>query len=766
MPSEALSRVLAVLSGVKPDNTGQYLAYCPAHPDGSKYGRRSLRLMEGNGGRVVLTCYAGCSADAVVRAAGLRISDLFSHYQPPRARKKVEATYDYMDEQGGLLYQAVRWTPKSFSLRHLNDLGEWVNGMDGVRLVPYRLPELIAAPPTTTIWITEGEKHADRLAAAGLVASCNPMGAGKWKAEYSSYLASRPVVILQDNDQPGYRHAHQVAAAIVSMAASVRVVLLPGLPAKGDVIDWLDSGRTIEDLERIAAEAPLWRPEDADPRDELDMDEDDLPMLVQRAWAALQRYNDPPRLFVRDFIPVQMVRPEGGRSPYFSELDRKEDWAYHLARAARFYRDGKHGRAYQDPPERVVRDMIAERQPPLPHIRRVIETPAFAPDGRLVVRPGYDAEAGYWLEIPGMALPDVPEHPTNDDLADAIGVFSDLVCDFPFEGPADRAHALALFLLPLVRDLIDGPTPLHVVDASTPGSGKSWLVHALLLPSLGRRPTMITEARDEDEWRKRITSALSQGRPVLWIDNVNHMLDSAHLASVLTSTEWSDRRLGTNTMSHYANRAIWVATGNNVELSSEMVRRVIRIRLLPDMERPWERPSSTYRHPDLLDWAEQHRADLIWAGAVMVRHWIDAGRPKTVQPGMGSFERWQEVVGSLVAHVGQPGFITNRNDLYDTTDIGRASMHEFVERWREQYGPTPVGVARLYELAGKVDGLQIYGRDDHARRTSLGRLLRSQRGVVIGEYRIEIAPRRHKNAVQWQLARVAPRYIPEDDEGF
>lgn len=767
MPSDALSRVLAALSGVKPDSAGQYLAFCPAHPDGSKHGRQSLRLAEGNGGRVILNCFAGCTTDAVVKAAGLRISDLFSNWTPPRARRKIEATYDYEDEEGRLRYQAVRWTPKSFSLRHLSDLGEWVSGMDGVQPILYRLPALVNAPPTTTIWLTEGEKHADRLAEAGLVASCNPMGAGKWRSDYSPYLSGRPVVILQDNDQPGYRHAHQVASAIAAVAASVRVLLLPGLPAKGDVLDWLASGRTIEQLEQIAAETPEWRQEDADPRDEIDADEDDLPALAKRAWAAIQRYNNPPALFIRDGVPVQMVRQGDGSTPYFSELSRKEDWGYHLARAARFYREGKKDRTYLDPPERVTRDMASERQPPLPSIRRVVETPTFAPDGRLVQQHGYDADAGYWLEMPdGLEMPDVPDRPTDEDLADAVGVFSDLVCDFPFEGIADRANALGLFLLPLVRDMIDGPTPLHLVDASTPGSGKSWLVHALLLPSLGRHPTVITEAKDEDEWRKRITSALSQGRSVLWIDNVNRTLDSAHLASVLTSTEWSDRRLGTSTMAQYANRSIWVATGNNVDLSSEMVRRVVRIRLQPDMERPWERPGNTFRHPDLLDWAQQHRAELVWAGAVMVRHWLASGRPKVTQPSMGSFERWQSIVGSIVTHAGQPGFIENRSDLYETTDTGHAAMREFTERWREQYGPAPVGVAMLYEIANTVDGLQIYGRDDHARRTSLGRLLRSQRGVVIGEFRLELAYRKSKNAAQWQLTRVKPLIVPEDDEGF
>jgi len=128
--------------------------------------------------------------------------------------------------------------------------------------VPYRLPELLqAVKQGETIFIPEGEKDVDNLARLGLAATTSPMGAGKWRDYYSEHLRGANVVILPDNDEPGRKHAQHVAQSLHGKAASVKVLELPGLPAKGDVSDWLATGGTKEELLRLAAEAPEWEPE-------------------------------------------------------------------------------------------------------------------------------------------------------------------------------------------------------------------------------------------------------------------------------------------------------------------------------------------------------------------------------------------------------------------------------------------------------------------------------------------------------------------------
>ncbi len=122
--------------------------------------------------------------------------------------------------------------------------------------MPYRLPELIAAPADAVVYIPEGERDVDALASLGLIATCNPGGAGKWLAAFGRYLAGRSVAIVPDNDEPGRAHAEQVRASLATVAASVRLLELPGLPDKGDVSDWLAAGGTVEQLAELGATAP------------------------------------------------------------------------------------------------------------------------------------------------------------------------------------------------------------------------------------------------------------------------------------------------------------------------------------------------------------------------------------------------------------------------------------------------------------------------------------------------------------------------------
>lgn len=187
-----------------------------------------------------------------------------------RGRAEIVATYDYCDEDGRLLFQVVRYTPKAFRQRRPDGQGGWIWQIGDVRRVLYRLPEVVrAAPRGGAVYVVEGEKDADALARLGLVATTNPGGAGKWQDAYTETLRGASVVILPDADEPGRRHAEQVAAALHGVAASVKVLALPGLPEKGDVSDWLNAGGTREELERLADDAPEWGPPQPQPQETL-----------------------------------------------------------------------------------------------------------------------------------------------------------------------------------------------------------------------------------------------------------------------------------------------------------------------------------------------------------------------------------------------------------------------------------------------------------------------------------------------------------------
>jgi len=252
--------ILNQLQGVK-RNGNSHTARCPAHDDQ----RNSLSVSVGTDERVLLHCHAGCTYEAIRAAINIVAPR-------PNGQDNVAAVYDYTDEHGNLLFQACRTKPKGFFQRRPDGNGGFVNGLNGTRKVLYRYPELLAADPSVTVFIVEGEKDADRLSALGLLATTNASGACKWSDKYNEVLRGRRVVILPDNDAPGRQHAEKVMHALSGITDSVKVVELPELPEKGDVSDWLDAGGTVARLLELAdatveTESKPTQPPDQQPQD-------------------------------------------------------------------------------------------------------------------------------------------------------------------------------------------------------------------------------------------------------------------------------------------------------------------------------------------------------------------------------------------------------------------------------------------------------------------------------------------------------------------
>ena len=180
---------------------------------------------------------------------------------PSAAPSRIVAEYDYVDELGEVLFQVCRFEPKDFRQRKPVEGGGWAWGVKGVRLVPYNLPTVLKAIRAgQTVYVVEGEKDVLNLAREGLVATCNPMGAGKWSDDMSIHFVGADVVVIPDNDDAGRNHANVVAAGVKPLAKSVRVLDLPDLPPKGDVSEWLNLGGDADELRALAAKAPLWTP--------------------------------------------------------------------------------------------------------------------------------------------------------------------------------------------------------------------------------------------------------------------------------------------------------------------------------------------------------------------------------------------------------------------------------------------------------------------------------------------------------------------------
>ncbi len=215
----------------------EYAGALVANPDSQSYGHR-------------VTGPCGCGFQHGAESPA-------ETYNP---RGDPTAVYPYRDERGTLLFEVVRYNPKAFSQRRPNGAGGYVWNLHGVRRVLYRLAETLeAAAAGRTVYVTEGERDADALAALGLAVTTNPGGAGKWREEYAGMLReTRRAVLLPHNDAPGREHGQAAARSLYNAGVEVAVLELPGLADKGDVSDWLRQGGTREALEELAAAASVW----------------------------------------------------------------------------------------------------------------------------------------------------------------------------------------------------------------------------------------------------------------------------------------------------------------------------------------------------------------------------------------------------------------------------------------------------------------------------------------------------------------------------
>ncbi|MCZ7600352.1 MAG: hypothetical protein M5U09_25155 [Gammaproteobacteria bacterium] len=203
-------------------------------------------------------------------------------------------------------------------------------------------------------------------------------------------------------------------------------------------------------------------------------------------------------------------------------------------------------------------------------------------------------------------------------------------------------------------------------------------------------------AKDENENSKKITSILSHTPQIILLDNVAVGIRSAILAAVLTTTQWSDRLLGSTHMLSLPNHALWLATANNPMLTLEMARRCVRIRIDSRHDRPWL--LAGFKHTPLDEWVEEHRSELITALLTIIRGWIVAGK-KLERLSFGSFDDWARTIGGILRFAEIPGFLGHLEELYEAADTEGNEWREFTAAWWDRFGPRLVAAAELLGLA-------------------------------------------------------------------
>ncbi len=285
--------LLSKLPGAKKSGDG-WSARCPAHDDQ----QASLSVAAGDDGTALVKCHAGCDTSAVLAAVGLTLADLFPAKASPTPLRKAKpkaigqtystakaavtelerrhgkkaAFWTYLDVHGEPVGVVVRWDkPRGKDIRPVALYADgWrINAMPEPHPL-YDLPDLAAAD---RVLVVEGEKAADAARSIGFTATTSSGGSQAVAKTDWRPLAGKEILILPDNDRPGRKYGETVAGILAKLtpAPTVRIVELPDLPDRGDIVEWLgahgeaaEPATMREEIEALAGAVEPWRPADAE----------------------------------------------------------------------------------------------------------------------------------------------------------------------------------------------------------------------------------------------------------------------------------------------------------------------------------------------------------------------------------------------------------------------------------------------------------------------------------------------------------------------
>lgn len=419
------------------------------------------------------------------------------------------------------------------------------------------------------------------------------------------------------------------------------------------------------------------------------------------------------------------------------------------------------------PPEWLSRSIISQPQWGFSYLEGIMRSPTVRPDGSVLSKGGFDAQTGLFLDTGGVDI-DVPDSLGLTDAEAAIDALFDLVEDVPFERPHHRSAWLAALFTVLARPAIDGPCPLFMVNASTPGTGKTTLADIIGVIASGEDLPHQAYTDDDNEMRKRITAIASFGVPVVLFDNVDGVLGGSSLDSVLTSTTWSDRELATSRMITAPMRTVWLASGNNIQIKGDIARRIIPISLSIDMERPEER---VRKFPQIKDHIRAHRTRYITAVLTVLRAYILQGRPRMVQA--AGFPEWSALIRNCLVWAGQPDPYDGVEQLRGEGDSRANEAIQLLRAWHRCFGAQWVSlqdVDRQLQWYRTNDPTQLIGdkRDqlydtlredpklwdrDRLLTKSVGYRLRRIKNRVFGGFKLQSRVDTVRNAHEWLVVK-------------
>jgi hypothetical protein len=343
------------------------------------------------------------------------------------------------------------------------------------------------------------------------------------------------------------------------------------------------------------------------------------------------------------------------------------------------------------PPDKVLHGILRRPSWPFPSIRGIIEAPTLRRDGSILDKPGFDDASGLMFVKPAVTFGDVPKDPDISKCKAAWQHLEDVFVDFPFESPEDRVGAIVALLTVIARHAIEGPVPMFPVVSSTPGAGKTLLVHVISNIAKGRDASAIPVCYEDDEERKRLGAIANSGESLILIDNASGTFGNDVLAAAITSTVVGDRTLGVMEMQRTDLHATFFVTGNNILYKGDLGRRVWPISIDAKCERPEER-AIKYKHgqdEDFKAYLRVHRGSLVISALTILRGFIVAGRPRAAdKPTIGTFGAWDALIRGAALWLGKPDPILLRRRVKEDLDADVQALRAFVGAWFHEFGET------------------------------------------------------------------------------
>ena len=381
----------------------------------------------------------------------------------------------------------------------------------------------------------------------------------------------------------------------------------------------------------------------------------------------------------------------------------------------------------------------------------IVSTPTLRPDGTILSTAGYDAATGLLL-VDGLNIESIADDVGADDASDAIDMLLEPFADFPLVDDADRAAVLAAVLTLIARHAIGGAVPIFSITAPAAGTGKTLLVDAIATIATGRPAPKMSEARDDDEMRKRLLALALAGDPLVLIDNLERVFSSAALSSAVTAGYIRDRVLGRSEMVSLPFDATLLTTGNNSTFRGDIVRRIVPIRLDPGVEEPEARDG--FKYPDLLAHIRDRRAELVRAALVILRGYINAERPVQTRPTFGSFTAWQRAVADAIRWATGHDPLGGRPDLRED-DAEREALLALLDAIQETGATEEEEAQTSKQLAEDGDvraAATAFVRGDDVDGRALAYVLRRFKDRVVGGLVLR-ASRPRANVTTWHIVR-------------